>query len=67
MEQINTFFYLMGVFAIGVISISKYNGSLEIIPNNVFWVLYIPMLILLITSPLVRKYGKNNLNQQGKL
>jgi hypothetical protein len=65
MGQLITFFYLMGVFAIGIISISKYNGSLEIIPNRVFWTLYIPMFILLVLTPFVRKYEKNNINQQG--
>lgn len=66
MEQINRFFYLMAVLAAVIISISKFNGDLELIPNNVFWVLYIPMLILLIAFPFVRRHEINNQNSQGK-
>lgn len=65
MEQVIRFFYLMGVLAVVIISISKYNGGLELIPNNVFWVLYIPMLILMIAVPFVRRHENNNQNSQG--
>lgn len=65
MEQVIRFFYLMGVLAVVIISILKYNGGLELIPNNFFLVLYIPMLILMIAVPFVRRHENNNQNSQG--
>jgi hypothetical protein len=58
MVQVNKFFYLMGAFAVLIISVSKFSGNLEIIPNNVFWTLYIPMLILVIIAPVIVHYEK---------
>ena len=56
MKKIYLFFYVMGMFAIGIISISKYKGLLEILPNKVFWVLYIPMVVLVIAIPFAAKH-----------
>lgn len=59
MQQLSDFFYLMGVLAVLIISISKYKGALELMPNVAFWLLYIPMLILSIAYPLIRKKEQN--------
>lgn len=51
MKQLVKFSYAMSVLALFVISIAKYNGALNDIPDSIFWILYVPMLFLVIVTP----------------
>jgi hypothetical protein len=62
MEQKFKFFYFMAALAVVGISTSKYNGDLELIPNSVFWILYISLGILMIAFPFILEQKKNNEN-----
>jgi hypothetical protein len=55
MQQVISFFYLMSVLALFIISVAKYKGTLNHMLDSIFWLLYIPMLVLVVAIPFVIK------------
>ncbi len=60
MQKIGDLFFILALWAVFLISISKYKGNLAIMPSTLFWSLYVPMVVLLAAYPFVRHYEKKN-------
>lgn len=64
-SQVFKFVYFLLAFGVYIIYQARDKGQLDIIPQTVFWTVFLLMIVGLITIPFIRKYEQkhdNNLN-----